>query len=99
VTDRGDGAAGPALSAVSRDLTEGAVAGPAGRPGRLYSWSTVHVAAGRATPYTLGYVDLDDGSRVLALLDGDPGVLRIDAPVRLVPGPGGLTFTLAGGTT
>ena len=90
------GAPEPVLSAVIRDLAEGGLTRPASATGRLYSWSTVHVSASRATPYTLGYVNLDDGSRVLALLDGNPGELRIGAPVRVGPGPGGLTLVLAG---
>ena len=69
---------------------------PACATGRLYSWSTVHVSASRPVPYTLGYVDLDDGLRVLARLDGDPGALRMDGPVRLVPGPDELTFAPLG---
>lgn len=93
---REGGSGEPALSAVTRDLAEGSLAGPASASGRLCSWSTVHVSASRATPYTLGYVDLDDGLRVLALLDGDPGMLRIGASVQRVPGPGDLTFVLAG---
>jgi DUF35 OB-fold domain, acyl-CoA-associated len=84
------------LSAVTGDLAGGGRAGPADAAGRLYSWSTVHVSAARATPYTLGYVDLDGGSRVLAVLDGNPDALRIGAPVRVVPGAGGLTFRPAG---
>lgn len=64
--------------------------------GRLYTWSTVYVSASRPVPYTLGYVDLDDGLRVLARLDGDPGALRMDGPVRLVPGPDELTFAPLG---
>lgn len=31
----------------------------------LYAFTTVYVASGRTTPYTLGYVDLDDGPRLL----------------------------------
>lgn len=97
MAERDEEAGGPPLSAVSEDLAGGALARPASEAGRLYSWSTVHVAAGRPTPYTLGYVDLDDGLRVLAVLDGDPGGLHIGGLVRVVPGPAGLTFTPAGG--
>jgi uncharacterized OB-fold protein len=71
-------------------------AGPACTTGRLYSWSTVHVSASRPVPYTLGYVDLDDGLRVLAVLDGEAGELRMDGPVRLLPGRGELTFAPLG---
>lgn len=52
--------------------------------GTLYSFSVVHVSSSRATPYAIGYVDLANGVRVLAGLQGEPGQLQIDAPVRLV---------------
>lgn len=39
--------------------------------GCIYSYTTVHLApSGRHTPYTLAYVDLDDGVRVLAQIRG-----------------------------
>lgn len=76
--------------------TEPDPAGPACTTGRLYSWSTVHVSASRPVPYTLGYVDLDDGLRVLATLAGDIAELRVDGPVRLVAGRGELTFAPLG---
>jgi uncharacterized protein len=76
--------------------TEPDTAGPACATGRLYSWSTVHVSASRPVPYTLGYVDLEDGLRVLALLDGDTSELRMDGPVRLVTRHGELTFAPRG---
>lgn len=38
--------------------------------GVLYTYSTVHVSSSRPTPYSIGYVDLDDGVRVLAELRG-----------------------------
>lgn len=34
--------------------------------GRLYSYTTVHVSSSRPTPYTIGYVDFENGVRVLA---------------------------------
>src|ERR1700681_1657637 len=46
--------------------------------GKLYSFSTVHVSSSRPTPYTLGYIDLDDGLRLLATLAGDPMELAPD---------------------
>lgn len=49
--------------------------------GVLYSFATVHQAPRNWTvPYHLGYVDLTDGIRVLAHIEGTP---RIDARVRL----------------
>lgn len=49
--------------------------------GVLYSFATVYQAPRHWTvPYHLGYVDLTDGVRVLAHIDGEP---RIDGRVRL----------------
>jgi len=49
--------------------------------GTLYSFATVHQAPKSwIVPYTLGYVDLVDGIRVLAHIDGEP---KIGASVRL----------------
>jgi uncharacterized OB-fold protein len=46
--------------------------------GKLYSFSEVHVAPkGFATPYVIGYVDLADGVRVLAQVDGKAADLHI----------------------
>jgi uncharacterized OB-fold protein len=36
--------------------------------GELYSFSTVHISSTRETPYVIGYVDLDDGVRVMGLI-------------------------------
>lgn len=50
--------------------------------GRVWSATTVHVSVqGRQIPYTLAYVDLDDGPRVLVHLPSRPPV---GARVRLV---------------
>lgn len=54
-----------------------------GPSGTLYSYSTVHVSASRPTPYTLGYVDLDEGVRVLATIEADDR-LAVDLRCRLV---------------
>lgn len=45
--------------------------------GRLFAWTVIHVAAPEPplpVPYAVGYVDLDEGPRVLApiAVDGDP---------------------------
>ena len=46
-----------------------------GPDGTVWSTTTLHVAAGgRSAPYTLAYVDLDGGPRVLA---------HVDAPVEI----------------
>lgn len=42
-----------------------------GSGGTLYSFTTVHVSASRPTPYTLGFVDLDEGIRVLATIESE----------------------------
>lgn len=55
-----------------------------GPDGTLYSFSTVHVASGRSTPYTIGYVDLDDGVRVLADIRQEPDRLWPDQRVVIV---------------
>ena len=63
-----------------RDLSPLAF-GPAGR---LYSYSTVHLSSTRPTPYTIGYVDFDNGARVLAELRSDsPAQLGCDIDVEL----------------
>lgn len=86
----------PGLSAVSEDLAGPGADRPENVSGRLYTWSTVHVSASRPVPYTLGYVDLEDGLRVLAVLAGPSGELQLDGPVRLMAGPDGLTFAPLG---
>lgn len=57
-----------------------------GPSGTLYSWSTVHVSSSRPVPYTLGYVDLDEGVRVLATIEAS-GELTLGVRCRLVVGP------------
>ena len=56
--------------------------------GVVYSHTTVHRASGLyagETPYVVAIVDLDEGVRLLARLDGvDPGAPVIDLPVRAV---------------
>lgn len=62
--------------------------------GTLYSFATVHQAPRNWTvPYHLGYVDLTDGIRVLAHIEGEP---KIGAEVRLGIGKVG---TAADGAT
>lgn len=57
-----------------------------GPGGVLYSFTHVHVSPVRSEPYTIGYVDLDGGVRVLALADVDPASLACDLRVDLVLG-------------
>ena len=57
---------------------------PLGRLGTLYSFAAVHVSSTRPTPYTLGYVDLPTGPRVLARIDAPEEDLAVDMPVALV---------------
>jgi uncharacterized OB-fold protein len=54
-----------------------------GAEGVLYTYAAVHVASGRATPYTLGYVDLPSGPRVLARISAAEEELAVDQRVRL----------------
>jgi len=87
----------PARAACHRCGGTGPAPATLSAAGRLYSWSPVHVSASRPVPYTLGYVDLPEAVRVLALIDGDPGELEPDQPVRLVPGADELTFAAVRG--
>ena len=66
------------------------------REGRLYTYSVIHAAPkGFDTPYAVGYVDLDDGVRVFAQLEGGREELAIDA--RMAPHKGTI-MTRADGT-
>ena len=76
------------LSCASRELRD-TLLGPRGR---LYSFTTVHVSLSRATPYTIGYVDLDEGVRLLTTISGDPSALSPDIPVRLTGATDRWTF-------
>jgi uncharacterized protein len=53
---------------------------PAATTGTLYTWTVTHVPFDPAfagdVPYTVGVVDLDDGSRLSGLVDVPPGDLR-----------------------
>lgn len=52
--------------------------------GQLYSYSVVHQAPqGWKVPYTLGYIDLPEGIRVLAHIDASPEAVVIDKKYRL----------------
>lgn len=54
-----------------------------GPRGVLYSFSTIHVSSSRPTPYTLGYVDFENGLRVMAHVRFDPKVtLHCDMEVQ-----------------
>lgn len=54
-----------------------------GGTGKLYSYATVHVSASRPVPYVIGYVDFDNGVRVLAQIAADESQLYCDQPVEL----------------
>ena len=56
---------------------------PLGSDGILYSYTVVHVSSTRPTPYTLGYVDLEAGPRLLASIHTPADELDVDLPVRL----------------
>ena len=57
-----------------------------GPEGAVWATTTIHVAAGqRAAPYTVAYVDLDEGPRILADVDDGPELVpRVTERVRLV---------------
>ena len=61
--------------------------------GTLYSYTTVHVSSTRPTPYTIGYVDLDQNVRTLSLISGDPDLLFPDMRVDLVVTNNDWSFT------
>jgi uncharacterized protein len=77
------------FSCGSRSLSEELLA----RTGALYSYTVVHVSSSRPTPYTIGYVDLDDGVRLLATVVGDASALRPDLPVELRADDAGFSFS------
>ena len=55
---------------------------PLSRQGTVFSYTVVHQApGGRATPYVLAYVDLDDDVRVLAQVEHRHDDMRIGMPV------------------
>ncbi|WP_424139530.1 Zn-ribbon domain-containing OB-fold protein [Roseomonas chloroacetimidivorans] len=54
-----------------------------GPRGTLYSFSKVHVSSSRPVPYTIGYVDFENGVRVLAQVEAPDEALRCDLPVEL----------------
>lgn len=58
---------------------------PLGGAGRLYSYTTVHVAPpGWETPYVVGYVDMPEGVRLFGKVKArDPGALAIDMRVEV----------------
>jgi uncharacterized OB-fold protein len=60
---------------------------PLSAQGAVHSYTVVHQApGGRATPYVLAYVDLDDEVRVLARLDHAPTEVHIGMRVLLALG-------------
>jgi uncharacterized OB-fold protein len=69
------------FTCMSDDLTDVALA----REGSLYSTTAVHVSATRETPYTIGFVDLTDGVRVLSTIATDP-LPDLDTTVQLETG-------------
>lgn len=67
---------------VCRGSLEDAEFGP---EGRVWAWTTVRISiGGRKPPYTLAYVDLADGPRVLVHLDlPDDGRQIVGSSIRL----------------
>ncbi|MDB5591524.1 OB-fold domain-containing protein [Enterovirga sp.] len=79
----------PCALICSECLSEDIVSAELSSDGVLYAYSVVHQApAGWPVPYALGYVDLREGVRVLAHLEGPAGELRSGASVRFVSGHG-----------
>ena len=67
------------LETGSRDMEE-MLFGPFGT---LYSFAAVHVSGTRPTPYTIGYVDFENGVRVLGQLEGPETSFHCDQAVEL----------------
>jgi scaffold protein (connect acetoacetyl-CoA thiolase and HMG-CoA synthase) len=64
---------------------------PLSPSGTLYSFTTVRQAPpGRKTPYNLGYIDLDDGVRLLAQIDITHDELEIGMPLQVNLRPVGM---------
>lgn len=56
--------------------------------GRLYSFTVVEAGpAGFPVPYAVGYVDLPEGVRVFAPLEGDPEAFEIGMELEMAVGP------------
>lgn len=78
----------PARAVCSRcGAQEGLTAARLSPRGRLYTYTEVHAAPKDfPTPYVLGFVDLEDGVRVLAQVEGSAATLQPDQPVEAVTG-------------
>ena len=49
------------------------------RRGRLYSYTTIHASPKGFSPqYNVGFVDLEDGVRIFAQIEGEPKSLTLD---------------------
>ena len=62
---------------------------PLSRKGKLYSFSELYVGPpgyGQDLPYIIGYIDLPEGIRVFAQLEGEPGTYKCDEEVELTVG-------------
>ena len=63
---------------------------PLSRRGKLYAYSELYVGPpgyGQKLPYLIGYIDLPEGIRVFAQLEGEPGTFKCDEEVELTVGP------------
>ncbi|WP_404478474.1 Zn-ribbon domain-containing OB-fold protein [Novosphingobium sp. BL-52-GroH] len=78
------------LNCGSRDVAERLL----GPNGSLYTFTTVHVSSSRAVPYTIGYVDLAEGVRLLASVLGED--LVPDMAVTLTTTDEGFAFVPRG---
>ncbi len=78
----------PKLSLCPRCWGDGFDIVPLSRRGRLYSVTDNYTGqAGMRTPYTFGYVDLPEGLRIFAQMEGKVGSFVCDEEVELVVGP------------
>jgi len=62
---------------------------PLSRRGKLYSYSDLYIGPagyGQDLPYVIGYIDLPEGVRIFAQLEGEPGTFKCDEEVELTLG-------------
>lgn len=61
---------------------------PLSRTGKVYSYSDIYIGQqGLKTPYVFAYVDLPEGLRIFAQLDGEVESFKCDEEVELTVGP------------
>ncbi len=60
---------------------------PLSRRGKLYSYADIFIGQpGLPTPYIIGYVDLPEDLRIMAMIEGEVGTFQCDEEVELTVG-------------